>query len=1023
MLRLFILQPTVIFEARVNQDSFAYPLTELEFDGVTTGAFGDIEPGMTVLFGSAAGDDDYGRQRIRLAADSDTIFIGRSSQGTRDGEADLVDNAYITVLSDYRVWAKAPYIDGSGESFKDEIDWSDETTDNPPVANAGAAVFATIDGGSIITVDFDSADSFVVADGAAISTYLWDVDDGTITVGTSASSSITATFPAGFRWVSLTITDDNSKTHTTRVPVFARDPASDDTIDNWQIRNHTIAPEGQRLTIRVLASIAEGTYPDGTLVMIADGEPASASDRTNLHFVGWHMTDPADIGAERTGLMHSTDLSLADVAGKLDTLPTYPSSIEKANTPDKWQQMETPNIDKFLHYILQWHSTALDVADFTNSGTGSAMQFVILGTEGQSLFDSVARKCRAIVPDYHLTCNTLGQLQVVSDPMLQDSGDRTATIQATLAEDDWTDLSWTHIRYPRTHWLTAWAVLAGYWDPDVEDATAIKALAPGHTPGQGENEVEHSEQLAETQADLNSCTGHRYARLNAPESSFRIILAEGDDLDIEPADMTWVKLTISAANAAQRGLAFTEERGLPLKLNIRYNHARTGLTRTVELLWEREISGPAAITQIVLVDPQTPEEDWWDEPNWEVPTGPVFYDPPAAYIVWDQNNVGRSLDIMAATPTWALVDTGLTGSILNCQYVGITATSKIGVWCLTTTGVWWCGDIMAGTPSWTNTYALATMQAAETAPDSGSARFVGMANHGARPGYLIITTEPDTADTANADWEHGYFHRTSDYGANWTVEDVADDGLVYDQGGHIRGYMYCSVNGMEWYRDDPGRIYSFRMTPRVITNSRRGILYSDDDGATWAVGELFPAASNNWQIAGLLHPFPNSTDPLWVINGSTGVSARPELHKSVDGGVNIDTLSDPSGYDGFITGLRPNSAYNEPLHVMAWARNTADTDADLLDSDDGGTTWNVLWDSGASENWTTPNGWPTNRNIWFIVRKATGGATLVSRTEDYFATTPVDISGNLSTVFSTWNGAHTRGTADGFALPRIGDNA
>ena len=56
---------------------------------------------------------------------------------------------------------------------------------------------------------------------AGTSPYTWDVDDGSITVGSSTSESITATFPEGFRWVTLTVTDTNGEDGIHYIPVGA----------------------------------------------------------------------------------------------------------------------------------------------------------------------------------------------------------------------------------------------------------------------------------------------------------------------------------------------------------------------------------------------------------------------------------------------------------------------------------------------------------------------------------------------------------------------------------------------------------------------------------------------------------------------------------------------------------------------------------------------------------------------------------------------------------------------------------
>ena len=116
---LYVLRPTIVFQALVNMASVSYPLTSITFDTVTTGAYTDVRPNMTVFIGSSAGAYDQGRQRIRSAASSSVLTIGRSSRGTRPGEVNVTDNAYITVIDLKEVWAKIPYITPDGISFKD----------------------------------------------------------------------------------------------------------------------------------------------------------------------------------------------------------------------------------------------------------------------------------------------------------------------------------------------------------------------------------------------------------------------------------------------------------------------------------------------------------------------------------------------------------------------------------------------------------------------------------------------------------------------------------------------------------------------------------------------------------------------------------------------------------------------------------------------------------------------------------------------------------------------------------------
>jgi len=592
-IRLFLLQPTVVFAGRINEPSgVTYPVAEFAYDGVTTGSYSVVYLNQTVLIGSTAGASDLGRTRVRKFPDSDTLYIGLSSQGTHPGEVTLTDNAHLSVLDLFEVWAKIPQISDDGETFVDaDLDFA-TYGDSPPVANGGPGFFGTIDSISeVITVTLSAADSFATAPGATIPSLSWDVKDGTITVGTSTDETITATFPAGFRYVTLSVDDSNASTHQTHIPIVARDPADDPCIEAFEIESHRITVEGQELTVRIREAIPASSYLEGTLVMIADGEPSGPTDRSNILFLGWADLEPASIDATETGTLRDVTLRCVDVAGRMKDLPGFPQVIEHAASPSTWQEMATPNMDRFLHFLLQWQSTALDLADWTWSGTGSDYVFKVLGTEGASLWDQVARKAQSMVPDYRLTCNTRGQLRVIVDPQLQDTGDRTSTVQVSLDSGDYQGLSYTGQRRPRVHWLRSNAILAS----TSAVATAF-CIAPGTTPGQGEQANDDGENLAISQSDLNAYAGHKYARLNAPQSRFRLTLAEGSRQGIEPSDLTWVQMTIETAVAAQRGLTFTNARGLVEEIEIRYDYRDTGLIRTVALQWERETSGVAATT-------------------------------------------------------------------------------------------------------------------------------------------------------------------------------------------------------------------------------------------------------------------------------------------------------------------------------------------------------------------------------------------------------------------------------------------
>ena len=623
-LRLFLSAPTVVMTARVNQESFTYPLDELvifNVGGPSGGAsWDDVTSEMTVIFGSTAGDDDLGRQRVRWSPDSAILLkIGRSSQGARDGEVNLSYDAYITVFDDYRAWSQIPYINPATDPptiYKDStLAAGSLVSAPPPIANCGAPMAGTVDSGTSklrVTLPHETNSSFVVADGAALTTYTWRLPTTATLVSTESppgatmdgnrdvnAQRVTVDQTAGLSYYRLNVTDDNANQHRAFVPVYAYEAGGTGAnmrVDNFEILSRIHTPQGQRLQIKITEDIDRETFPDGTLVMLWDGEPESGgdgSDRSHMEFWGWHQGDPARISSERTGIVKDVVFECVDIAGRLAVLPGFPFTVgADSGNFSGWSYMPNAHWFRFMAYLLNWHSNAFIVADWKpDTSDLSSYDFVVRTADGGNLYDQMHQQALALVPDNHFTCNRLGQLLTVIDPMLQASGSRTATIQATLDESDWSGLEYRNQFWPRFHWLREEAMYA-----HTSTLSGFFSIAPGESPGMGEGSIPQGEQLAKSQAALNVSCGQRYGRLNSGESPFRITLADGDDRDIDPSNMTWVKLTLSPEYSAQRNLAFIEARGLPLAVEWNYSFTRTGVTKEVVVTWEKETFGIPGVT-------------------------------------------------------------------------------------------------------------------------------------------------------------------------------------------------------------------------------------------------------------------------------------------------------------------------------------------------------------------------------------------------------------------------------------------
>lgn len=667
---LYLWKPTAVFIAQVIDDvTYNFPLNEISTSSadIISGNIFNIEPGMTLMVGTAPGKDDLGRTRVRARSyNGISIPIGRSSRGNKFGEINPSNGAYITVLEHYDVWSKIPHIDeDTGIIYKDETLYN-RAIAKPPIAHAGPHIAAPVDPDTgLLTLDFDASESTIVDPNAGSVDYFWDFGPGAEPEIISGEVVEGVTFPAGPpRYISLTVVH-NSVQHTTRriiypIPV---DPTHPDAPYQFKHDDYkrVLEPEGQVFSCRVMSDLGE--HPAGCILLFMQQEyfgdtAGPLSGDSLLKFVGYVTSYNSSIEGTADGTRIETRIEAEDFLRRMQSLPGFPTVVERRNynQATTWNHMPDADIDQYLHHLIHWNSTLAEVTGVKLSGLGQNYPVTTLGSSGASLYTQIDKIARAIT--HRFTSNAYGMVQIVEDPFRRSILDRTEDVIVDIDASDWTSIRYVRNYYPKVHWINGSAIVAS-----PNSVPVVFSRAPGHTPGQGVSAQSVSQLLVLNQQHLNIIIGQDYARINAEYNVFDLELAHRGDIGIDPGEMKWVRVTIPENIAAYDNTSFIDARFLPLSVTFTVD----GVTNTqrCSIKIERETDGPPGVTYIPpkYQLPQFPEFDF-ELPDIDIPqlpggeVGPPPIDDGAGvYVIVTSSGVLYATEeISAMSPGWESLD-------------------------------------------------------------------------------------------------------------------------------------------------------------------------------------------------------------------------------------------------------------------------------------------------------------------------------------------------------------------------------
>lgn len=476
--RALVTPHRVVLRAVVQTTPTGVSYAAIGYHNVTIGSAAAVRVGMTVYVGNGTEiADAVFVGRVRKAPTSGQLFINETS-------AALTAGMTITVLDEYRVWERLQRVDRlTNARFKD-FDVTFQQL-SPTISGLQSAYWAPA--GQPIAF---SPQARAHVPSATIASWSWEIADGTFVVGSPSSQTVEVSFPAGHRWVRLTVTDSGGRSAFIAVEVFSGDVDS----QPWSLAARSVnvacdLDSGWRADLEVLT---DAELWHGQRVTLLTFEP-HAPIVSRVSFVGtiaeFSQRGEAD---PRAVARRWVTLQLEGFASQVARiLQPGLTSVDRAS-PGQWGEIAQLDIVRALVYAIQWHTTLQNVCAIEFAPTLEGYRYSDLSYEAETALEGW-RTCAAQA-NGALTWAATGVWLFERDAAYLPASARNAlpTI-ATLNERHLLSVTVNETPQPR-----AGQLVAGFGGYNTSDQTVrvIQAKAPAEAALQGgESETLNSQIL------------------------------------------------------------------------------------------------------------------------------------------------------------------------------------------------------------------------------------------------------------------------------------------------------------------------------------------------------------------------------------------------------------------------------------------------------------------------------------------------------------------------------------------------
>ena len=386
---LSIYRPTTIMSAVVT-GTYDTGDRQITYIGASS-SYLNLYPDMTVKIGTAAGEDDVGRLRVRSFTGTYIDFAENSINWT--------SGQYLTFINQIDVQAIYPRIiqdpdnDENVIFYKDyDIPYSTQNSVYGSFPNAGPHRAAFLSSGTA-SLYYTATGTYNVASSAL--TYLWSFEGGTPTGSTSLTPGNVNYSAAGHYRTKLRVSAANGGVDETHryVSIYNR-PNEGTNVPTlkWELQDlsGSRSEGGYTASFKVFENIGN-IEPNALVVIFSDtwyggaitSMGGNAQNASRIVFSGYILSDTIKFNYNESFV----EFQVGSVSEIMKEAEGFSVSCESKASPSTWFELYEMTVPKAMYHYLRWHSTVLKVTDFQYTGDNRLVQY--FDADRGSLFDAV----------------------------------------------------------------------------------------------------------------------------------------------------------------------------------------------------------------------------------------------------------------------------------------------------------------------------------------------------------------------------------------------------------------------------------------------------------------------------------------------------------------------------------------------------------------------------------------------------------------------------------------------------------